>query len=185
MKRLLVVVDYQNDLVDGPLGFPGAAKLAKPIAEKIASYRESGGEVAFIFDTHRSDYLPPREGQAFPAEHGVDGKPGHDLYGEVAFSKRDVDMVFHKRTIGSAEFYERCRQSQRAADEVGKPPFESIEFTGLISNACVLANVVLAKTACPDVPIVVDASCVAAPDPDMNEKALDIMEGLKISVINR
>lgn len=185
MKRLLVVVDYQNDLVDGALGFPEAAKLARPIAEKIASYREAGGEVAFIFDTHQSDYLPTKEGQTFPAEHCIDGKPGHNLYGEVAFSKRDVDMVFHKWTIGSAEFYERCRQSQRAADEVGKPPFESIEFVGLVSNVCVLANAVLAKTACPDVPIIVDASCVASPDPDMNEKALDIIEELQIDVINR
>ena len=27
MKRLLIVVDYQNDFVDGALGFPGAEKL--------------------------------------------------------------------------------------------------------------------------------------------------------------
>lgn len=185
MKRLLVVVDYQNDLVDGALGFPEAMKLEKPIAEKIASYRDAGGEVAFIFDTHRGDYLSTQEGRNLPVEHCIEGTSGHDLYGEVAFSMRDVDMMFRKRTIGSAEFYERCRQSQRAADEVGKPPFESIEFVGVLSNVCVLTSAVLAKTACPEVPIIVDASCVASPDPDMNEKALDIMEGLQIDVINR
>ena len=33
--------------------------------------------------------------------------------------------------------------------------------------------------------VIVDASCTACADPAMNEKALDIMEGLQITVINR
>ena len=56
---------------------------------------------------------------------------------------------------------------------------------GLVSNMCVLSNAVIARAACPDVPIVVDAACTAAPDLAMNEKALDILEGLQIEVINR
>ena len=35
MKKLLIVVDYQNDFVDGALGFPGAEKLDDIIAGKI------------------------------------------------------------------------------------------------------------------------------------------------------
>ena len=84
MKRLLMVVDYQNDFVDGALGFPGAEKLEKPIADKIAAYREAGDEVAFTFDTHRRDYLDTQEGKNLPVAHCVEGTPGHDLYGQVA-----------------------------------------------------------------------------------------------------
>ena len=84
MKRLLVVVDYQNDFVDGALGFPGAEKLEKPIADKIAAYREAGDEVAFTFDTHRRNYLDTQEGKNLPVAHCVEGTPGHDLYGQVA-----------------------------------------------------------------------------------------------------
>ena len=68
---------------------------------------------------------------------------------------------------------------------VGTRPFESIELVGLVSNMCVLSNAVIARTACPDVPIIVDASCTMAPDPAMHEKALDVLEGLQIEVINR
>ena len=39
MKRLLLVVDYQKDFVDGALGFPGAEALDGPIAAKIAACR--------------------------------------------------------------------------------------------------------------------------------------------------
>lgn len=185
MKRLLVVVDYQNDFVDGTLGFPGAEKLAKPIAEKITAYREAGDEVAFTFDTHRRNYLETQEGQNLPIEHCIEGTPGHKLYGEVAPLMRDSDAAFYKPSFGSAAFFERCRASQRAADNVGKLPFTSIEIVGLVSNICIISNAVLAKAACPEVPIIVDAACTGSHDADLHEKALDIMECLQIKVINR
>lgn len=185
MKRLLVVVDFQNDFVDGVLGFPGAEKLEKPIAAKIAAYRETGDDVAFTFDTHHRDYLETQEGRNLPVAHCIEGTPGHSLYGDVASLLRDSDTVFYKPSFGSAAFFERCRASQRAADEVGKPPFESIEIVGLVSNICIISNAVLAKAACPEVPVIVDAACTASHDPELHEKALDVMEGLQIQVINR
>lgn len=185
MKRLLVVVDYQNDFVDGALGFPGAEKLEGPIVDKIAAYRERGDEVAFTFDTHHRDYLDTQEGRNLPIAHCIEGTPGHRLYGRVAGSLSDIDEVFRKPSFGSAEFFERCRKAQRAAAEVGRQPFESIEIVGLVSNICVLSNAVLAKTACPEVPVIVDAACTASFDPALHEKSLDVMEGLQIQVINR
>ena len=115
MKRLLIVVDYQKDFVDGSLGFDGAEKLDARIAEKIASYRATGDEVAFTFDTHHRDYLKTQEGRNLPIEHCVDGTPGHDLYGEVALMMRDSDTVFKKPSFGSVELFERLRASQRTA----------------------------------------------------------------------
>ena len=87
--------------------------------------------------------------------------------------------------FGSAALFERLTKRQRVAAEVGTIPFESIEVVGLVSNMCVLSNAVMARAACPNVPIIVDASCTAAPDPEMHEKALDVLEGLQIEVINR
>ena len=110
MKRLLIVVDYQKDFVDGSLGFDGAEKLDARIAEKIASYRATGDEVAFTFDTHHRDYLKTQEGRNLPIEHCVDGTPGHDLYGEVALMMRDSDTVFKKPSFGSVELFERLRE---------------------------------------------------------------------------
>ena len=74
-------------------------KLDARIAEKIASYRATGDEVAFTFDTHHRDYLKTQEGRNLPIEHCVDGTPGHDLYGEVALMMRDSDTVFKKPLV--------------------------------------------------------------------------------------
>lgn len=185
MKRLLIVVDYQNDFVDGSLGFEGAELLDAKIARKIDEYRETGDNVCFTFDTHRKDYLETQEGRKLPIPHCIEGTEGHELYGEVASKLRDTDEVFMKPTFGSAALFERLSKRQSVATELGAIPFESIEIVGLVSNMCVLSNAVMARAACPDVPVIVDASCTAAPDPELHEKALDILESLQIEVINR
>ena len=185
MKRLLIVVDYQNDFVDGALGFDGAELLDERIAKKIDEYREAADHIAFTYDTHHKDYLETFEGMNLPIPHCIEGTDGHELYGQVATKLHDSDDVFMKPTFGSTALFERLMKRQAVAERIGAAPFESIEVVGLVSNMCVLSNAVIARTACPDVPIIVDAACTASPDPIMNEKAFDIMEGLQIRVINR
>ena len=185
MKRLLIVIDYQNDFVDGALGFEGAELLDSRIASKIDEYREAGDNICFTLDTHRKNYLETQEGQKLPIPHCIEGTEGHELYGEVASKLHETDEVFMKPTFGSAALFERLAKRQSVAVELGTLPFESIELVGLVSNMCVLSNAVMARAACPDVPIIVDASCTAAPDPDLHEKALDILESLQIEVTNR
>ncbi len=185
MKRLLIVVDYQNDFVDGALGFEGAELLDERIAMKIDEYREAADHIAFTYDTHHKNYLETLEGMNLPVPHCIEGTDGHELYGQVATKLRDSDDVFMKPTFGSTALFERLMKRQAVAERIGAAPFESIELVGLVSNMCVLSNAVIARAACPDVPIIVDAACTASPDPIMNEKAFDIMEGLQIRVINR
>ena len=185
MKRLLIVVDYQNDFVDGALGFEGAELLDERIARKIDEYRDAGDTVCFTYDTHHGDYLETQEGRKLPIPHCIEGTQGYELYGEVGTKLKESDTVYRKPTFGSVALFERLVERQGVATEVGSLPFESIQLVGLDSNMCVLSNALIACTACPDVPIIVDASCTMAPDPAMHEKALDVLEGLQIEVINR
>ena len=120
-----------------------------------------------------------------PIPHCIESESGWDLYGQVAQARRECDEVFLKPTFGSMDLCSRLVTAQEVADGLETLPFESIELVGLVSNMCVLSNAVIARAACPDVPIIVDAACTAAPDPVANEKALDILEGLQIEVINR
>ncbi len=83
--------------------------------------------------------------------------------------------MIEKPTFGSIELMEIAEEEQ----------FEQVELVGLVSNICVLTNAVLLKTALPEAEIIVDAACTACADPAMNEKALDVMEGLQITVTNR
>ena len=98
---------------------------------------------------------------------------------------RNIDKAFFKGTFGSDELFDWLREVYKLADDMDRLPFEYIELVGLLSNICVISECVLVKTACPEVPVVVDALCTASNDPKLNEAALDVMESLQIKVINR
>ena len=175
MKKLLVVVDYQRDFVDGSLGFPEAQLLEGPICEKIGTCLAQGAEVAFTFDTHKDNYLETQEGRLLPVPHCIQGTAGWELYGRVAGYCTPKTPCFHKPAFGSMSlaYYAKTQQ------------YEEIELCGLVSNICVLSNAVLVKAALPECRVVVDARCTACADPQMQQKVLDVMEGLQIQVIGR
>lgn len=185
MKRLLIVVDYQKDFVDGSLGFEGAEKLEEPIAEKIEAYRSVGDEIAFTYDKHHKGYLNTLEGKNLPIEHCIEGTPGFQLYGKINDMIGDSDPAFTKGAFGSVELAHFLARRQHAADEHNVQPFISIELVGLVSHICVLSNAVIAKSACPDVPVIVDAAATDSYDKGLQEKAFDVLEGICVRVVNR
>ena len=176
MKRLLLVIDYQKDFVDGALGFPGAERLDRAIAQKITAYRAAGDDVAFTLDTHGEDYLDTQEGRKLPVPHCLRGSEGWELYGETGKSRREGDALLEKPAFPSLELGAFLREKG----------YGRVELVGLVSYICVVSNAVVAKAALPEAEIIVDAACTGGPDPALHQKALDLMEqGLQITVVNR
>lgn len=176
MKKLLLVVDYQKDFVDGALGFPGAEKLDGPIAEKIAAYRSAGDDVAFTLDTHQETYLDTQEGRKLPVPHCLMNTEGWQLYGKTGQAlDKSRDTVICKPTFPSLWL----------GDWLKGQGYDRIELVGLVSYMCVLSNAIVAKAALPEAELVVDASCTAGPDPRLHANALELLETLQITVVNR
>ena len=175
MKRLLIVVDYQRDFVEGALGFPGAGALDGPTADRIAVYRAAGDDVAFTLDTHGPDYPATEEGQWLPAAHCLRGSPGWSLYGRTGEARRPEDPVFEKETFPSLALGEWLRERD----------YGQVELCGLVSHICVLSNAVMVKAALPNAHITVDARLTASYDPALHQKALDVLEGIQIAVLHR
>jgi len=174
MKKLLVVVDYQNDFVDGSLGFDAAKNIENNIVNLIKKYQNSNNEIVFTYDTHFENYMETIEGENLPVPHCIKGSKGHELFGKVKELAVNC-LAFEKETFGSKEF----------ASFLEDKNYESITFVGVVTNICVLSNAIVAKTIKPNIPIFVDASCCASNDLVMEEKAYDILENLHIKVINR
>lgn len=173
-KRALVVVDYQNDFVTGSLGFAGAAALEGAIADKIARAKRQGVKVLFTMDTHPQPYHETEEGRRLPVPHCLENTEGWQLYGRVAPLCDETTPMFHKETFGCLAL----------ANYLHDQRFTEIELVGVVTNLCVLSNAVLAKAACPQAVIRVDAACVACPREEDGRRALKMMEQMHIEILH-
>ena len=177
MNRYLFVIDYQNDFVDGALGFPGAEKLDAGIAAKVRAYGE--GHVLFTRDTHFDNYLDTREGRLLPIVHCIKGTPGWELYGETAAACAEVNAPAIDKLVFGMDVTDPATAAVLPAQA------DEIELVGLVSNICVISNACVLQAKYPEARIIVDAALTASMDPGMHEKVLDVLEGFQVKVINR
>lgn len=166
--KLLIVVDYQNDFVNGSLGFKKAEELEQRIVQKIKEY----DNVIFTLDTHYDNYFDTLEGKKLPVKHCIKDTDGHKLYGEVSKYLDKAIKVFEKPTFPSLEL---------ANYLVGKG-YDEVEICGLVSNICVLSNVVMVKAALPNARIIVNKNLTASFDEKLNEETFDILKGIHVDV---
>ena len=175
--KYLFVIDYQNDFVDGALGFPGAEKLDEKIAAKVRQYGK--GHVFFTRDTHFENYLSTREGRNLPVVHCIKGTKGWEVYGETAKALAEVDAPGIDKLVFGMDVTDPATANllPESADE--------IELVGLVSNICVVSNAVVLQSKYPEATIVVDAACTDSFDKALHEKVLDVLSGFQVTVINR
>lgn len=170
MKKLLIVVDMQNDFIDGTLGTKEAEAIVPAVIKKIEEYQERSDEVIFTLDTHFDDYLETMEGKKLPVSHCIKGTPGWELQKEIG---RYDGKRFEKITFGSLD----------CAGYAAAGGYESVELAGLCTDICVISNALILKAAMPSVPILVDSSCCAGVTPESHQNALEAMKMCQIDVI--
>lgn len=177
MKKLLVVIDYQKDFVDGTLGFKKAETLEEGIYNKVKENLGNYNKVVFTYDTHFENYLDTKEGKHLPVPHCYLGTEGHDLYGKLKeFINEKNTIHINKEAFGISP-----KDMIRVAEELGD--IEEIELVGVVSNICVISNVCTFQAQYPNAQIVVDSNLCASFDESLHEKVLDVMEGLQVKVI--
>ena len=168
-KKLLVVVDMQNDFVTGALGTKEAQKVVDGIAKKILSAKLSGTEVAFTRDTHEQNYLATQEGKNLPVVHCVEGTDGWQIVPELAPYAKEI-------------FDKPCFGSVKLAEYVKKQGFSEVELVGVCTDICVVSNALLIKAYCPETPVVVDSSCCAGVTPESHAHALETMKSCQVKI---
>ena len=169
--KILIVVDMQNDFIDGALGTKEAEKIVANVKEKIDTYRSNNDEVIFTRDTHFEDYLETQEGKNLPVKHCI-----KDTFGWQISSKLDVadSVVIDKPTFGSTKLIEYL---------LSKQDISEIQLVGLCTDICVISNAFLLKAALPEVLISVDSRCCAGVTPESHNRALESMKTCQIMVI--
>ncbi len=171
-KRVLVVVDMQNDFVTGPLGTPEAVEIVPRIAEKLKNF---DGVVTFTMDTHQDNYLETLEGRALPVPHCLEGSDGWEVVPDLG-QYIQPGSVIDKDAFASVDLADALSDY---SDDI-----ESIELVGVCTDICVVSTALVLRAFMPNTPIRVDASCCAGTSPDRHMAALEVMRSCQIEVMD-
>ena len=174
--KVLVVVDMQNDFINGALGTKEAEAVVPGVVEKI---REFDGKIIATRDTHGEDYLESEEGKHLPVVHCVKGTEGWEIRREVeeALRAKSGYRVIDKPAFGSVELGKCVKKLDETEESV-----EEITLIGLCTDICVISNALLLKAYLPEVPVRVEASCCAGVTPQSHEQALEAMKMCQIEI---
>ncbi len=170
MKRALVVVDYQNDFIDGSLGFEKAPLIKENILELLKSF---DGDLLFTFDTHYQNYLQTREGKNIPVLHCQDQSLGHKMPDDFSPYLQRARKIFKKESFGSLDL----------ANFIKEQDYEQIEFCGLVSHICVFSNIILAFNAALNSKIILHSKASASFDEDLEKAAFKILKAYGVEIL--
>ena len=166
MRKAIVVVDMQNDFVDGALGTQEAQAMLPHLVEKLKAEQTAGTAL----DTHGADYLATQEGKKLPVEHCIRGTAGWQIADALQPFVREAAAVIEKPTFGAT------------ALPAVLANYDEIEFVGLCTDICVISNALLAKAFYPEKRICVDAACCAGVTPESHANALAAMRMCQVEV---
>lgn len=170
MKKALIVVDMQNDFIDGSLGTKEAEEIVENTIATIKDREANDYLIIATQDTHPSDYLDSTlEGKKLPVEHTIEGTQGWEFAPGIKEALEDK-IVFKKPTFGSEEMIAYLKEN----------PVDEIEVIGLCTDICVLSNAILLRAAFPNTPISVIENCTAGVTPELKEAALQVMQSCQI-----
>lgn len=170
--NILIVVDMQNDFIDGSLGTKEALGIVESAKEKIKNFK---GKIIYTRDTHSENYLQTKEGEKLPVEHCIIGTKGWEIREEL-YDKDST--IIDKPTFGSLEL---IQEILNMGDDFN-PNTDSIELIGLCTDICVVSNALLLKAHFYNTDIAVDSSCCAGVTPESHGQALEVMKMCQIAI---
>lgn len=176
MSKILIVVDMQNDFIDGALGTKEAIGILPNVIERIQNFK---GNIIYTRDTHKGNYLSTQEGKCLPVEHCIEGTSGWELHRDIQQITGDTQsIIYNKNTFGSKELVQELMEIDK------KDPIEEIELIGLCTDICVISNALLIKAFLPEIKISVDARCCAGVTPESHQNALNAMKMCQINILD-
>ena len=172
--KVLIVIDMQNDFIDGALGTKQAQQIVPAVIDKVNEYQQQNECVIFTRDTHHHDYLHTQEGTKLPIEHCIRDTKGWQITDALTSATSEI---IDKPSFGTLVL-------PKVIEKATNGVVDSILLVGLCTDICVISNAMILKAAYPEVPIQVDASCCAGVTQESHNNALQAMKMCQITILN-
>lgn len=167
---VLLVIDLQNDFIDGALGNKGNDKIVKPIENLVENF---DGEVIFTRDTHDENYLESLEGSHLPVKHCIKNSKGWQIKIDTKNHK-----IIDKPSFGSYELVEYLKKLNE------KEKIENIYMVGICTDICVLSNAILIKNALLNTEVTVIEDLCKATNEKNHKIAIEAMKSCQVNILN-
>lgn len=176
-KKFLVVVDMQNDFIDGTLGTKEAQTIVPKVVELVNNF---DGMVIATLDTHEDNYLETQEGTKLPIEHCIYKSEGWFPPNELkqAIESKPEFAFELKETFGSFDIKTKINQICEDDADV-----EEITLVGVCTGICVISNALILKSQFPEAKINVIEDLCACVTPESHKHAIETMKMCQINVI--
>lgn len=180
MRKLLIVVDVQNDFIDGALGSESAKKVIPNIVEKIRNW---DGDILCTMDTHFEKYEDTYEGKHLPTAHCVYESEGYNMPDDVfKATEHRCTRFINKGTFTDEIVFQKISSLERWYQET----YDEIQIIGLVTDICVINTALMLVNKIsyrPNTKLIVDSSCCAGTTEENHEAALKVMRSCLIDII--
>ena len=183
-KRILFLIDVQNDFITGALRNEEAIKAVPNIVNKIKD--EQWDFIALTKDTHYDNYLETREGKKLGVPHCIAGTYGWEIEQSVMDAVKESGVpyrLFLKHTFGC---FSLSDDLEHILDDLGIALVDGsdyFEFCGFCTDICVISNVLLMKASWYDwADFAVDPACCAGTTVENHKAALAVMNSCQIDI---
>lgn len=182
-NKILVVVDCQRDFFTGVLGNEYAKAIIPNVVELVKEFTDNNYPVLFTMDTHtKESYERSREGKYLPIPHCLIGTDEHKIIPELKSYTDELTNYLYK--IDSFGFYNLAeRLKETVISYMDFYDNWEIHICGVVTNMCVLSVALNFQNLFTRSEIIIHSDACASNDPEMHQKALDIMRGLQMQVI--
>ena len=189
MKKILVVVDMQNDFIYGPLGNDDCRGAVKGCVDLC----ENGGFDAIFWtkDTHDVSYLQTLEGKKLPVEHCICDTEGWRIIPELQKYFSEDKYLIQKNTFGSLPGeYKNLPNAILSWIDCHTTKvtdwFEPVEihFCGVCTSICVLSNMTIIRALLPNTKIVLHANATGDVTPEMKKAAFVCAKAIQCEVVD-
>lgn len=189
MKKILVIVDMQNDFITGPLGNADCQAVVNNIIEIVNN--EKYTDIILTRDTHQENYLDTREGKNLPVIHCIEGTEGFEIDSDIMSAvenkyktseirnylnqKENMPIIINKPSFGSMELARLLSENVNAED--------IIDFVGVCTGICVISNVLLAKAAVSETKVRVIENACACVTKESHRTAIEAMKMCQVEIV--
>lgn len=169
--KILVIVDMQNDFIDGSLanikGNDVLNSVLKEINNKYDAY-------FLTRDTHYNDYLETYEGKNLPIVHCIENSEGWQINSKVMDEIKKTNKeykIFDKNGFGSYELVDYLNTINN---------IESITVVGLCSDICVVTNAILLRSKFINTPIYYVEDAMYATSAENQDATIKVLNACQI-----